>query len=715
MKKILTFFLVVSMFASNIRADEGMWLLPLIQKLNMNKMNELGLKLTAEDIYSINHSSLKDAIIIFGGGCTGEIVSDKGLIFTNHHCGYGTIQKLSSLEHNYLKDGFWAKSLEEEMPAPGITATFMKYMKDVTDQINAELTANMSEEERGKKIQEVSSKIAKEATEGTHYNAMVRSFFAGNQYFLVVYEKFTDIRFVGAPPSSIGKFGHDTDNWMWPRHTGDFSVFRVYADADGNPAAYSQDNKPYKPAYHLPVSIKGVKTGDFAMTLGYPGSTDRYLTSWGIEERMNITNHARIKVRGIKQDIWQEDMMASEKIRIQYASKFSRSSNYWKNSIGMNRGLEKLDVIAKKQKLETRFEEWANNTPANNAKYGDVLEGLKTGYEGRAASMYANSYLIECFLRGTEAFGFSLSGKRLEEALQSGDQEAIDKIVETMRAGGESFYKDYSTKTDHKVMIAMLKLYHTDIDKKYYPNLYKTIDKKFKGDFEKYSNVIFEKSIFTDQARFNAFLDNPKLKTLQKDLVFQGGKTILDTYMNLRDMQKESSKKITQDNRLFQAGLMEMAPELIQYPDANFTMRLSYGVVGDYEPRDAVIYKEYTTLKGVMEKEDPNNFEFVVADRLKELYNSKDYGRYADKKGYMPVCFTTNNDITGGNSGSPVINGNGELIGLAFDGNWEAMSGDIAFEPDLQKTICVDSRYVLFIIDKYAGAQNLIDELDIVE
>jgi len=715
MKKILTFFLVISLFATNIRADEGMWLLPLIQKLNMNKMNELGLKLTAEDIYSINHSSLKDAIIIFGGGCTGEIVSDKGLIFTNHHCGYGTIQKLSSLEHNYLEDGFWAKSLEEEMPAPGVAATFMKYMEDVTDQINAVVTDDMSEEERGQKIKEISAKIVEKAIDGTTYNAMVKSFFAGNQYFLVVYERFNDVRFVGAPPSSIGKFGHDTDNWMWPRHTGDFSIFRVYADADGKPAAYSPDNKPYKPAHHLPVSIKGIKTGDFAMTLGYPGSTDRYQTSWGIEERMNITNHARIKVRGIKQDIWHEDMMASEKIRIQYASKFSGSSNYWKNSIGMNRGLEKLDVVAKKQKLESEFADWISKSDERKAKYGDVLEGLKVSYEERAPYTNANYYLIESLLSGTEAFAFSLAAKRLDEALQSGEQDAVDKAVESMRAYGKSFFKDYSANTDHKVMAAMLKLYHTDINKEYYPDLYKTIDKKFKGDFEKFSNVVFEKSIFTDEARYNAFLDNPKLKTLNKDLVYQGGQTILATYMSLRGMQKESSIKIKRDNRLFQAGLMEMAPELIRYPDANFTMRLSYGVAGDYEPRDAVIYKEYTTLKGIMEKEDPDNFEFIVPDKLKELYNSKDYGRYADKRGFMPVCFTTNNDITGGNSGSPVINGNGELIGLAFDGNWEAMSGDIAFEPDLQKTICVDSRYVLFIIDKYAGAQNIIDELDIVE
>ncbi len=715
MKRILSFFLVVSLLLSTVRADEGMWLLPLIKKLNINKMHEMGLKLSAEDIYSINHSSLKDAVIIFGGGCTGELVSDQGLIFTNHHCGYSSIQKLSSVEHNYLEDGFWAKSMEEELPAPGLTVKFLKYMEDVSDQINKELNDKMTEEERNAKIREISNEITKKATDGNDYLASVESFFADNQFYLVVYEEFKDIRFVGAPPSSIGKFGFDTDNWMWPRHTGDFSIFRVYCGPDGKPAEYSPDNKPLKPKHYLPVSIKGVEKDDFTMTIGFPGSTSRYLTSWGIEERMNIVNEARIKVRGVKQDIWQKDMLSDEKINIQYASKFSRSSNYWKNSIGMNKGLKKLNVITKKQAIEKRFAEWVNADPERKAKYGDVLEGLKEGYAARAPYLRALYYLSESLMRGTEAFSFSQAASGLEDALKSGDSDKINSAIEKMKKRGESFFKDYSPKTDEKVMAAMLKLYHDDISSEYYPEIYNTIEKKFKNNFNAFSKVVFQKSIFTSEERFNAFLANPKLKTLEKDLVFKGEKTIRDEYMSLISNLKKSSIQINKDNRLFEAGLMQMAPELIRYPDANFTMRLSYGVVGDYEPRDAVIYKDHTTLKGVMEKEDPNNFEFIVPGKLKELYKEKDYGRYADKKGYMPVCFTTNNDITGGNSGSPVINANGELIGLAFDGNWEAMSGDIAFEPDLQKTICVDARYVLFIIDKYAGAKNLIDELTIIE
>ena len=702
-------------FTSMLRADEGMWLLPLVQKLNIEKMQEMGFKLTAEDIYSINKSSLKDAVVIFGGGCTGELISDKGLILTNHHCGYGAIQQLSSVDHNYLEDGFWAKNFNEELPAEGIKVTFLKYMEDVTSQALEDVTSEMTEEEREAKINSNSKSIATKAAEGNHYKTMVRDYFNGNQYFLVVYEVFEDVRLVGTPPSSIGKFGHDTDNWMWPRHTGDFSMFRVYADKDGKPAKYSKDNVPFKPAHHLPISLKGVEMEDFAMTIGFPGSTDRYLTSWGIEERMNIINQSRIVPRGIKQDIWLADMKADEKVNIQYASKYAGSSNYWKNSIGMNRGLEKLNVLDKKRELENTFAQWVAADQNRKAEYGEVLPSLQKNYTEQAPFLKANQFLRECMIGGTEIYYFALRAGALKKALENGNAEEIETAKKSLDETGKAFYKNYYNKTDEKVMGALLKLYHDDIDKTYHPAFFAMIAKKYKGDFSKYAADLFKKSIFADEARFNSFIANPSLKALSSDAAFTGADAIIAVNRQLAEKLQATSQVIERSNRLFLKGLMEMQNNRTFYPDANFTMRLSYGKVGNYEPKDGVIYKHYTTLTGVMEKEDPNNWEFVVSPKLKELYKNKDFGQYADKDGYMPVCFTTDNDITGGNSGSPVINANGELFGLAFDGNWEAMSGDIAFETQLQKCINVDIRYVLFIIDKYAGASNLIEEMTLVK
>ncbi len=718
MKKLLVlFFVIVIGLGNTLRADEGMWLLPLISKLNINKMQEMGLKLSAEDIYSINNSSLKDAVVIFGGGCTGELISDQGLILTNHHCGYSSIQKLSSVGHNYLKDGYWARSLEEELPAEGLSVTFLKRMEDVTEKVLEGVTEETSAEERSKTISENISEITKAASEDNDYIVRVQDYFEGNQYFLIVYEKYTDIRFVGAPPSSIGKFGFDTDNWMWPRHTGDFSMFRVYASKDGKPADYSTENVPLKPKHHLPISLKGVEMDDFAMTIGFPGSTSRYLTSWGIEERMNIVNDSRIVPRGIKQDIWHEDMMASEKVNIQYASKFSRSSNYWKNSIGMNRGLEKLNVLDKKRAIEKDFSNWVNASDERKNLYGEVLTNLESVYTKRADEKKAYSYLVECMLRGTEIINFGTNAFKLNRELSSGDsQEKIDASIESIRSNMKDLYKDYSNTTDHKVFATMLKLYYNSIDEKYHPSfLEDVVIAKFKGDFNAYADYVFKKSIFADQEKLEAFLDNPKLKTLEKDPVMVAAQSTIDTYRSLYLSLKAYDKIESENNRLFLKGLMEMNPDKVFYPDANFTMRLSYGKVGDYAPKDAVMYKYYTTLAGVMEKEEPDNYEFQVPEKLKELYNDKDYGQYAAQDGTLRVCFTTNNDITGGNSGSPVINANGELFGLAFDGNWEAMSGDIAFETELQKCINVDIRYVLFIIDKFAGAENLINEMTIVK
>ncbi len=715
MKKItLLFISFVFVFSQSLKADEGMWLLPLLEKLNMGKMTELGLELTAEEIYSINQSSLKDAIVIFGGGCTGEIVSGQGLLLTNHHCGYGRIQTHSTTEHNYLKDGFWAMSKKEELSNPGLSVIFLVKIEDVSEKINSELNDDMSEKERREKVREIGGKITNEVTDGNDYTARVQSFFGGNNYYLLVYESYKDVRLVGAPPSSIGKYGHDTDNWEWPRHTGDFSVFRVYMSPDGKPAEYSEDNVPLKPKHFLPVSAKGIQKDDFAMILGYPGGTQRYMTSYGIDEVMTITHPNRIKVRGIRQEIMLEDMLADEKVRIQYAAKFSGSSNYWKFSIGQSQGLERLKVKETKQKTEQQFTDWVNAGTQRKEKYGDALELIKTSIEGRKDFTNATQFYSECLLRGSEILSIAGRSRRLHKALEEKDDESIQKTVDALKKSGTRFYKNYNAPTDKKVVKAMMKLFAEEVPLQYQPEIFNTIRSKYKGDYDKFVDKMFEKSIFVDETKYNAFLDDPSLKVLEKDLAYQAASSTNEKYMELRAKSAEFNENLSKGRRLFIAGLREMNPELVLYPDANFTMRLSYGTVKGYDPRDAVHYKYYTSLEGVMEKEDPENFEFEVDTKLKELYDEKDFGKYGNGES-MPVCFLTNNDITGGNSGSPVINGKGELLGLAFDGNWEAMSGDVAFEPDLQRTIIVDIRYVLFIMDKLAGAKHLVDEMKIME
>jgi hypothetical protein len=680
-------------------------------------MTELGLKLSAEDIYSLNKACLKDAIVIFGGGCTGEIVSSQGLLLTNHHCGYGQIQAHSTVEHDYLQDGFWAKTKGEELPNPGLAVTFLIRIEDVTAQVFANVKAGMSETDRSSAIGEASQTIQKKATEGTNYTAQVSSFYGGNYFYLLVYERYTDVRFVGAPPSSIGKFGFDTDNWEWPRHTGDFSVFRVYSGPDGKPAPYSKENIPLKPKHYLPVSIKDLNKGDYAMILGYPGRTLRYYTSYEVDELLKYQHPDRIKIRGIKQDIWMEDMKASQKVNIQYASKFSGSSNYWKYSIGQKAGLERLNVKAKKEEIEKQFNGWVVANPERKAKYGEALNTIKSSIEGRAEYYNAAQYMNECFLGGgCELLGFNRYSGSLMTALKSGDQKKIAEAAANVKKNIDDIYKDYNAPTDKKSMKAMIKLYRTDIPVKYQPDFYvNVVDKKFKGDVDKFVDDIFARSIFADKAKFTAFLDKPVLKTLESDPVILTSASISKVNSDIGNSLSKYTANLTVARRQWVAALMEMTPEKTLYPDANSTMRLSYGSVLDYDPRDAVTYKYFTTLKGVVEKYKPGDYEFDVPQRLIDLYNKKEFGRYASPKGYMPVCFTTNNDITGGNSGSPVMNANGELIGLAFDGNWEAMSGDVAFEPDLQRTIVVDIRYVLWIMDVYAGAKNLVDEMTIVQ
>ncbi|MDP4185547.1 MAG: S46 family peptidase [Bacteroidota bacterium] len=717
MRRLSVIILFLSVLIGEVKADEGMWIPALLNKLNIKGMQEKGLKLSAEDIYSINHSCLKDAVVIFGQGCTGEIISDKGLILTNHHCGYSAIQQHSTVENDYLTNGYWANKFEEEIPTPGLTATFLVRIEDVTDRILSKLKDNMTEEDRNEQIAKESAEIEKAAKGNTHYRAMVKDFFAGNSFYLFVYEVYTDVRFVGAPPSSIGKFGGDTDNWMWPRHTGDFSMFRIYASPDGKPAEYSPNNVPLKPRHHLPISLKGAKKGDFAMTIGYPGSTDRYLSSWGIEERMNLSNQARIVVREIKQDIWLKDMKASDKIRIQYSSKYSISSNYWKNSIGMNKGLKNLNVLEKKRALEKEFTEWVQQDSNRVKKYGKVLSLLADSYTQMIPYSKAQNYLYECLLGGTEILDIAMMSKGLEDVLSASpdDKEAVDAEIQKLRERADEFYKDYSPSTDHQVFAAMLKLYAQNVDEKFLPHTFDIIKRKFKNNFQAYSDYVFAKSIFASKEKLEAVLNDPSKRIIGKDPACQLSKEILGLLFTMYAETGQFSENIDKGNRLFISGLMEMKKNEVFYPDANSTMRISYGQVGDYTARDAVKYLYYTTLKGVMEKEVPGDYEFDVPAKLKTLYEKNDYGRYCDADGTLHVCFTTNNDITGGNSGSPVINSNGELFGLAFDGNWEAMSGDVAFESELQKCINVDIRYVLFIIDKFAGCQRLIDEMTIVQ
>ncbi len=701
----------------SIRADEGMWLLNLLQKSSTDKMSAMGLQLTPEQIYSINNSSLKDAVgALDYGSCTSELVSSEGLLLTNHHCGYGEIQSHSSVDHDYLKYGFWAMTHAEELPNPGKTVSFVIRIEDVTEKISPSIKPGLSGMALDRTVENLSKDIVKQATDGTKYEAFVRSFFNGNKFFLVVLETYKDVRLVGAPPESIGKFGADTDNWMWPRHTGDFSIFRVYTAPDGSPAEYSPENVPMKPKHYLPVSLKGYDKDAFAMVMGFPGSTDRYMTSFEVDEILSIEHPNRIKIRGIKQDIMLENMQKSDKVRIQYASKYSRSSNYWKYSIGQSQGLKNLNVVARKKEIEGTFTKWVNENSDRQTKYGNALGLIEKGVNGRKDLSSARQYAFETMYQGMEAISFAYQFMSLYNVMTEvpDNRDSIMKVAAKFKEKIEDFYKDYDFNTDKQVSKAMLELYYEDIPVKLQPEHFAMIRTKYKGDLDKYTEMFYKKSMFPVRAKLEAFLANPSAKVLAKDPAFVAAISRTNAIRGYYKDAAEFDAMADEGRKLWMAGLMEMMPEKNFYPDANSTLRLTYGTVGDYEARDAVRYSYFTTLAGVMEKEDPNNWEFVVSDKLKELYKNKDYGRYG-VNGELPVCFTTNNDITGGNSGSPVMNGNGELIGIAFDGNWEAMSGDIAFEPALQKCINVDIRYVLFVMDKYAGAGHLVNEMTLVQ
>ncbi|MFY9150660.1 MAG: S46 family peptidase [Prolixibacteraceae bacterium] len=698
-----------------VKADEGMWLPALLEKLNINQMQKEGCSLNADEIYSINHSSLKDAVVALDrGSCTAELVSAEGLLLTNHHCGFDEIQEHSTTEHDYLRDGFWAKTKEEELPNPGKTASFLIGFEDVTDKIIPELNDDMSSEERNKKVRAISSKLEKEAIGETHYEARVQALYNENKYYLFIYETFRDIRLVGAPPQSMGKFGGDTDNWMWPRHTADFSMFRIYCGKDGKPADYSTDNVPYQPKHHLPISLKGYKSDDFAMVVGYPGTTNRYKTSFGIEYTMNVTNPVRIKVREEKLRIMKDFMRTSQKARIMYSAKYARSSNYYKYSIGQNEGLKHLNVLEKKKALEAKFTQWVNADEKRKEKYGDALNLIASSYKDLDDEI-AYDYMTEAVVRGPEIFYFAYRTRPLYDALKSDkNSQHVNLASERVKDGLDEFFKDYDSGTDQKLAAALFKIYQENVAPKYHPPFFRLVKTKYGNNFETYTKELYDRSIFGSQERLVKFFESPKAKILEKDPLFQASLEIFRMMSLIGDETGKTTENLEKGNHLFVGGLMEMETDKNFYPDANSSMRITYGTVGDYIPRDGVQYKYFTTLKGYIEKEIPGDDEFNVPAKLKELYYARDFGRYADPDGDLHTCFTTNNDITGGNSGSPVINGKGELIGIAFDGNWEAMSGDLAFENDLQKCINVDIRFVLWTIDKMAGAQNLIDEMTIV-
>jgi hypothetical protein len=710
----LSFLLISALMASPLlsRADEGMWLPVLLEK-NMATMTDLGFKLTADDIYSINHACVKDAIIALdGGSCTASFVSADGLIMTNHHCGYDEIQSHSTVENDLLTNGFVARTKAEELPNPGKSAWLLVRVEDVTEKILSQIPDGTNEETRDSIVDVMCDSIITLATDSTLFSAEVEGMLHGNYYYLFVYEIYNDVRLVAAPPESVGKYGADTDNWMWPRHTGDFSMFRVYCAPDSTPADYSEENIPYHPKHFLPISLGGYKENDFAFVMGYPGSTDRYFSSWETESEMTAVNDARATVRGVKQDSWAKFMDNDEKIRIQYASKYARSSNYWKYSIGQNRSLKRLHVVDKKREQEAEFTKWVNADAARKAKYGRALDLIEDGVMQNRAYNEAITYLVESQLYGFESAYFAVRLASGLKKLSNPKTENAAEIREMVVERANDFFKDYNREVDRQTTKEMIRLFIKKVQPEFYPEyITKTVLGKYKGNIDKFVDDAFAKSVFCDKAKFDAFMNKPNESAMKNDPILQAGNDIYEKYGFISGLCYNGEDKLSEGMRLFVAGLMEMQPDKLFSPDANSTMRLTYGTIGGYHPADAVTYDYKTTLDGVMEKEDPTVREFNVPAKLKEIWQKKDYGRYANPDGTLNVCFTTNNDITGGNSGSPVMNARGELIGLAFDGNWESMSGDIIFEPELQKCIVVDIRYVLLILDKYFNAQNLIGEM----
>jgi hypothetical protein len=708
---VFTFTLSYSL-ATPFPPDEGMWLLHLLGNLNYPDMKAKGLKLKPEQIYSINQASLKDAVVSFGGFCTGEIISKDGLLLTNHHCGYGQIQTHSSVEKDYLKNGFWAMQKSEELPNSGLTATFIVRIEDVSKQVLAGVTPEMNEKDRQNTISEKIKEINKKATEGTHFGSFVRAFYYGNEYYLFVTETFKDVRLVGAPPSAIGKFGGDTDNWMWPRHTGDFSLFRIYANKDNKPADYSPDNVPYKPKHHLPISLKGFKKDDFTMVMGFPGRTQEYLTSYGVKLVMEFSDPYKIKIRDGILKIYDQYMKSADKIRIQYAAKQASKANAWKKWIGEVRGLKKLNTLEKKKQLEAEFEKWAKAQPDRVKKYGEILPKMAQNYQNLEKVSIANDYLNEAVF-GIELLDLVWSYSELF------NKGVSDVLLEKLKKEAQEHFKDYHLPLDKEVMAFCLEAYNQDVSTDLKPEVFGVIERDFQGNIKKFTESIFEKSNFTSEAKVLKLLEEVKkngTQIVEQDPAFQLVNEFVEIYSEkVRNTVVEANQVIDIQQRNYMQGLREMLSTKKFYPDANSTLRLTYGKIADYFPYDGAYYYYQTYLEGIIEKGNMEGIEdYQVPIKLLELYNKKEYGQYAEN-GKLPVCFTASNHTTGGNSGSPVMNAEGQLIGLNFDRNWEGTMSDIMYDPARVRNISVDIRYVLFVIDKFAGAGHLVNEMTIIK
>lgn len=708
-KRVTALFLGFFLVFQAAKADEGMWL-PLYLKQLESKMQSMGSRLTADDIYNVNKASIKDAIVSFGGFCTGEIVSSKGLVFTNHHCGYDAITELSTTEKNWLKDGFWAPSFDKELRVEGLKVKILVRMEDVT----AKVKGVEGKDAVIKQLEEAAAK------EGPGYEAKVKPYFYDNEYYLLVYQVFSDVRLVGTPPENVGKFGGDTDNWMWPRHTGDFSIFRIYADANNNPAEYSPNNKPYTPKHSLPISLKGVKQNDFAFIMGFPGQTQRYLTSDAITKTVSSDYPMMANVMGQKLDVQKSYMDKDAAIKLQLASDYASFANTWKYFLGNVYAAKNSDFIQKKKEFETSFNQWVAADPSRKAKYGTLITDMKKVIESDPESDKVMTYL-NFSLFGSQMIGYAVKyyqiGMVLGDAAEANEQAKA--MLEKNKASLDKDFKNFNPIVDKAVFIAMLNLYMKDIPQANWPDVLTTGDyanvkpKKGQDKMQAYADMVYSKSIFTDKARMQAWLDKPSGKTLQADPGYKYLNSVIALYIANSGKSEAASESYDELMTTYMAAMREFKKDEMFYPDANSTLRLTYGSVLPYDGRDGISYHYYTTSKGILEKEVPGDLEFDVPKKLHDLIVNKDYGRYAEN-GDLHVNFLTNNDITGGNSGSPVINGDGHLIGIAFDGNWDSMVGDLSYQKKVQRTISVDIRYVLWFIDKYAGAHNLISELNIV-